>query len=323
MKNTFFDSRPGLAALVLGIILVQTGSRSLAQGADKKADPFKNYAVQEVTDLRYRSDKDADPVRHRLDIYLPKGKKDYPVIIFVHGGAWMLGDKNFFGWGPDIGHHFAANGIGAVMPSYRLSPKVKHPEHIKDVARAVAWTYQNIEKYGGRKEQMFLCGHSAGGHLVSLLATDDTYLKAEKLSPAIIKGVISVSGVYRVQELDISLPLATKAAKPAPPAKVGFRLNLFWLIFGNDSKVLKDASPVNHVKPGLPAFLLINAAKDLPLLPAMAMEFAKSLKKFKDKVQSLNVADRDHESVMFRATSDDDPVAQAIAKFVVTQTKKK
>src|SRR5947209_5431295 len=66
------------------------------------------------------------------------------------------------------------------------------------VARAFAWTQKHAAEYGGRPDQIFACGHSAGGHLVSLLATDESYLKAEGLSAKDIKGVISVSGVYQV-----------------------------------------------------------------------------------------------------------------------------
>src|SRR5206468_3096567 len=114
--------------------------------------------------------------KHRLDLYLPEGKSDAPVLFFVHGGGWTVGDKNLFGIAARLGKTLARRGIGLVSINYRLSPKVKHPEHIRDVARAFAWTHQNIGTYGGCKEEIFLCGHSAGGHLVALLSTDTQYL---------------------------------------------------------------------------------------------------------------------------------------------------
>src|SRR5262245_45715168 len=103
----------------------------------------KGFEVEVLRNVAYRDGKDADPVRHRLDLYLPRGHKDYPVLCFVHGGAWQLGDKNHFGIYGAIGRTFARHGIGFVSTNYRLSPAVKHPEHVKDVAAAFAWTHRN------------------------------------------------------------------------------------------------------------------------------------------------------------------------------------
>src|SRR4029077_10844231 len=140
-----------------------------------------------------------------------------------------------------IGERFAKQGIGAVVINYRLSPNVKHPEHIKDVARAFAWTSKNIAKQGGRPDQIFVCGHSAGGHLIALLATDESYLKSEGLSRTAIRGVIPISGVY-----DITFG----------------GINLFETVFGKDEEVRRQASPLYHVEAGLPPFLILYADND-------------------------------------------------------------
>src|SRR5262249_14683330 len=134
-------------------------------------------------------------------------KKDYPVVILVHGGAWMLGDNRCCGLYSSVGEFLASQGIGAVLPNYRLSPGVKHPEHIKDLARAFAWTRNHIAEHGGNPERIFLVGHSAGGHLVALLATDEKYLNAEGCRAADIKGVVGISGVYNIPpgKLDVHL----------------------------------------------------------------------------------------------------------------------
>src|SRR5207237_6481418 len=140
----------------------------------------------------------ADSFRNRLDLYLPKGKKDFPVVFLVHGGAWMLGDNRCCGLYSSVGEFLASQGIGVVLPNYRLSPAVKHPEHVKDVARAFAWARAHIADHGGRPDRLFVAGHSAGGHLVALLATDETYLRAEGLQAADVRGVVAFSGVYRI-----------------------------------------------------------------------------------------------------------------------------
>src|SRR5260370_28515359 len=105
----------------------------------------KTYEVKAIKDVPYYDGPDADKVKHKLDLYIPKDKENFPVFFFVHGGAWVHGDKNFLNLYSSLGSYFAKHGIGVVVTNYRLSPGVKHPEHIKDLARAFAWTYQNIE----------------------------------------------------------------------------------------------------------------------------------------------------------------------------------
>src|SRR5437762_5133670 len=140
------------------------------------AEP-KLFDVQVVRNIAYHDAPDFDDVRHRLDLYLPKGQKNFPVLFMVHGGAWIHGDKNHLGMYNMLGRTFARHGIGMASPNYRLSPQVQHPEHVRDVARAFAWVHKNIAKHGGLPGEIFVAGHSAGGHLVALLSTDETYLK--------------------------------------------------------------------------------------------------------------------------------------------------
>ena len=100
--------------------------------ASPAEDTFEQHA-----NIAYRTDKDADPERHLLDVYVPKGKKDFPVVLFVHGGSWKSGNKNLYA---PLGQSLAADGIGCVICNYRLSPAVQHPAHVEDVAKAFAWT---------------------------------------------------------------------------------------------------------------------------------------------------------------------------------------
>src|SRR5438874_2403382 len=131
--------------LCLVVVLLSTAGWSRAAEPNTGEDP-----VEVFSNIAYYEGADADPVRHKLDIYVPKHTRDFPVLFFVHGGAWRLGNKNHFGIYASLGKALAREGIGLVSPNYRLSPQVKHPEHIKDVARAFAWTHRNIAKYGGR-----------------------------------------------------------------------------------------------------------------------------------------------------------------------------
>jgi acetyl esterase/lipase len=290
--------------------------------------------VQVIRDVPYVKGPDADPERHQLDLYLPRGRKDFPVVVFVHGGAWMLGDKEFFGWGQAIGTYFARQGVAAVLPSYRLAPRVHNTDQAHDVARAIAWTYRNIGRYGGSPDRLFLCGHSAGGQLVALVVTDPRYLKAAGVAPSIVRGVVVASGVYRAPEIGFRLAGATGglsgllgSLEPAggPPVMAGkasaglgglLRVNLFDSVFGEDPAARRAASPLYHVKPGLPPFLIFYAEYELPTLDQDALAMTAALKQAHCRVDLFRIEDRDHETVMFRARSSDDPVARRILEFV-------
>jgi acetyl esterase/lipase len=291
------SSRILMAALVLTASLA--GSAAHAGGSDKVEPATKHYAVKAYRDLTYydlRHDPDRD--RHQLDIYRPKGESKCPVLFFVHGGGWTIASKDevlgIYGYGT-IGRCLAERGLVVVMPNYRLSPGVKHPEHIKDVARAFAWTCKNIADYGGDPERIFVGGHSAGGHLVSLLATDPAYLKAEGRSLKDIQGVIGVSGVYRLEDLDLKELLPAHCKRLTCDDKV----NPIVSVFGKDPDVLKQASPIYHVRPGLPPFLLLNAGLDYCPLRQMAKDFAAALKDNGCEVQTEVIRWRTHETMVF------------------------
>ena len=282
--------RLSLSFLAVTLLLGLTGP---SRAADAPAKPApKMYDVQTRRDIAYYDGKDADKGKHKLDLYLPRGQDDFPVVVFVHGGAWFFGDRNFFGLYEALGRMFARHGVGAVIISYRLSPAVKHPEHVKDVARAFAWTHKNIKKYGGRPDRVFLCGQSAGGHLVALLATDESYLKAEGLSLADVRGVMPISGVYTVPD------------------------NMFDEVFGKGRDVRKQASPRTHVHEGCPPFLIVYGDRDAPFCDVMSEDFGKALRGKKVEAETLRIKGRNHIDIITRTVRDDDPCAQALLDFV-------
>jgi acetyl esterase/lipase len=108
--------------------------------------------------------------RNLLDVYYPEGEteKPRPVLIQIHGGAWIIGHKQQQAM-PLI-HHLVSRGWVCVSINYRLSPKEKFPAHIIDVKKAIAWTKKNIAQYSGDPKFVCLTGGSAGGHLSSLAA---------------------------------------------------------------------------------------------------------------------------------------------------------
>jgi acetyl esterase/lipase len=274
--------------------------------------------VNIVRNVAYCDGPDHDEYRHRLDLYLPKGACGFKTVIFVHGGTWSMGSKDGFLMLPghraaDHGRYFAERGIAAVFINYRLSPKVKHPEHIKDVAHAIGWVRRNIAHYGGDSDQLFLMGHSAGGHLVSLVTCDPSYLMAEGLTPACIRGVITISGVYALTaELNTSAGPVAAGGQPTGAAVI------LGHVFGSDPKVHHLASPLQQARPGLPPFLVAYADYDIISLPAQAVAFHQVLTGKNVSAKKMLVAGREHQTILKSMLNDGDPLGEACLKFVRT-----
>ena len=245
--------------------------------------------VRIIRNLAYVEGDKAHPLKHRLDLYLPSGKTCFPVLFFVHGGAWVHGDKDFLGLYAGLGKAFAKQGVGTVVINYRLTPEVKHPEHARDVARAFQWTCAHIAEYGGDLERVVLCGHSAGGHLVSLVACNADLQKETGIDPKRIKCVIPLSGVFKVRKGFL------------PP------------VFPTDSFGL-NPSPVDLVRKGLPPFILVYANGDLPTCGKSECEsFAGELKKCEVPVTNIELTGT-HVTTLLKAGQTSSPLMKAILK---------
>ncbi len=255
------------------------------------AQPTPPLPFRVVTDIAYYDAPDAHPTKHRLDLFVPEGLKDAPVVIFVHGGGWTSGDKRLYSF---VGRAFAQQGFVTAVINYRLSPQVQHPAHIEDVARAFVWVYRNIAQYGGNPEKIFVMGHSAGGHLTALLALDERYLRAHGLSLAAIKGAIPISGVY-----DVTATLA-----------------LYRTVFGADPEQRRNASPIAHVGPNKPPFLIIYAQFDFPGFDAQAQQLLSLLKQYDNEAALVEIPNRDHVTIIATVGAPGDPTTEEIVKFL-------
>lgn len=269
------------------------------------------------SNVSYYDGADRDPARHRMDLFLPQGVQKFPTVVFVHGGSWAMGSKDGFLMVPghkaaDHGKFFAERGIAAIQINYRLSPKVKHPEHIVDVARAFAWVRRHISERGGDPDRIFIMGHSAGGHLVALLASDPKYLMAEGLTPSAIKGVIPVSGVFTLSGEMTAEPMPAAGGTPTGAGV------FFAHVFGSDPAVHRAASPIVHVKTGMPPFLIAYADRDMITLPAQAVAFHDALKAKGNSVDKILMTNRTHQGILFSMIKPEDKLGDAVLQFVRT-----
>lgn len=256
--------------------------------------PSQNLSegVEAVKDLDYTQGAPEDAPKHKLDIYRRAGAKNVPVLFFVHGGAWVRGDRAQY---PFFGNHFAKAGYVVVIPSYRLAPRNPHPAQIEDVAAAFAWTVKHAAEYGGDPSRIFLAGHSAGGHLVALLAANETWLKPHGLTTSSIRGVMSLSGV---------------------PNIVSLAANGDSRVFGKDPAVLLGASPLQHVRRGLPPFLVTFCQWDYLTLPQQAEEFYTALKAAGVPATLSFVPAENHISEMTNITKPGDATSAAMLTFM-------
>jgi acetyl esterase/lipase len=153
-------------AATLGVVDDATARRALSVARLSLALPLPDRRIEAVRNLRYADGKGR---RHRLDVYRPATAAERaPVLLQIHGGGWMIGDKRE--QGRPLMHHLAANGWVCVAANYRLSPRVAFPDHLVDVKRALGWVREHIVEYGGDPGFVAITGGSAGGHLAALAA---------------------------------------------------------------------------------------------------------------------------------------------------------
>ncbi|TDW51855.1 arylformamidase [Flavobacterium sp. 270] len=129
----------------------------------------------------------------RLTVY-PAKESGAPVFIFIHGGYWKIGlgdDYDFVAMGASNAN------FTVVIVNYELAPKVNIPEMVRQIRSSIGWTSQNISKFNGDPERIFVGGHSAGGHLAAMTAT--TNWSDYGLPKNTVKGILAVSGLFDLE----------------------------------------------------------------------------------------------------------------------------
>ena len=196
-----------------------------------------------------------------LDAHVPQGSGKFPVVLIVHGGGWMTGDRE-----KDIVPVFApvATNFTWFTISYRLAPTNRWPACFDDVQTAIRWVKNHATEFKGDTNCIALLGYSAGGQLVTLAgthATEDTHVQA---IAAFAPPTDLVADNERRGGLSISMR------------------NLFGCESSNITAsvraVLKENSPLTYVKPGLPPFLIIQGSADKTVPAGQSLAFHEKLK---------------------------------------------
>lgn len=210
-----------------------------------------------------------------LNIFTPRKKANTkrPVLIFVHGGNWNSGSKELYGF---FGRNFAKHDVVTVLPGYTLSPNADYDLMTQQIAEAIAWTQHNISTYGGDPSQIYLTGHSAGGHLISLATLHPKY----GIDPNSISGII----LNDAAAMDMFHYLQNN-----PPTEEDNYLTT-WTANPNTWKV---ASPIYFLGEDSPRFKIYLGSKTYQSIDTANRRFLKALQKFQPRVE-LKILDKKH-----------------------------
>ena len=186
-----------------------------------------------------------DDPQQRLDVYIPGQAKGAPVILMVHGGAWMIGDKAASGFVSNKVARWLPKGYVIVSSNYRMSKRPNPLEQADDIARALAFVQAKAPSWGGDPTRVLLLGHSAGAHLVSLLAANQRIVTGKGGAPW-LGTIVLDSAAYDVVEI-----MQSKHR--------GF----YDRVFGKDRSFWTEASPYHRLTAApAPMFLVCSSQRN-------------------------------------------------------------
>jgi triacylglycerol lipase len=250
-----------------------------------------------IRDIVYGGDE-----RHRLDVYLPpEASAAAPVVVFLHGGGFIRGDKNDRA---AVGHYFSRHGVIAVLPNYRLGPKHQWPAGAEDVSSTLAWARKHVATYGGDPDHIVLAGESAGAAHVATAALVKRFHPPEGLK---IAGAFLASGVYNAQ-LELLARRQLGIATPDPRNEA---------YFGTDFARYPAMSTVDLVDAD-PFPLAISYAELDPIqMQAQSGElFARLVTRHGFQPRIAMVRNHNHLSQVVSINSGDDALAGPLLEFV-------
>ncbi|WP_437230046.1 alpha/beta hydrolase [Planctomicrobium sp. SH661] len=193
-----------------------------------------------TTGVSYRTDDgsldDYAKSQCRMDLFIPEGKKDFPTVIWFHGGGLTAGEKSI----PDA---LKNRGIAVVAVGYRLSPKVPVTTCVDDAAAATAWTLRKIKEYGGSPDKVVISGASAGGYLALMVGLDPKWLAKYGCQPNQLAGLAPFTGH--------TITHFTARSERGIP---------------NTRPVVDEMAPLYHVRADAPPILLMTGDRELEML---------------------------------------------------------
>jgi len=223
--------------------------------------------VKFISDISYGAHK-----KQTLDVYIPANAQNAPVIFMVHGGAWRIGDKGSKSVVKNKVSHWVAKGFIFISVNYRMLPDVKPLRQAADVKKALHFAQKNITTWGGSPSKFILMGHSAGAHLVSLLASNEKLAKDVNLLPWL--GTIALdSAAYNV---------VTIMEAKRPPF-------FYKKAFGENKTYWEKTSPLYSLSNKTPPFLAVCSQKRKDDSCAQAQQYVNKAQQLGTKATLLPI----------------------------------
>ena len=278
-----FEGRAGIAGLVLWFasagLLLASHLRGLGAAHETRAalaplalapesdvsplhglrHPFRMQrpGVEWIRDIAYGPPLPGDKGRRNLlDVVRPSEPGERrPALLQIHGGGWVIGDKRE--QGQPLMSHLATRGWVSFAINYRLSPRATFPDHIVDVKRAIRWIREHAAEYGADPDFLCVTGGSAGGHLTALAAVsanDPRFQPGFEAVDTRLAGAVPFYGVFdlvdrrRIRGRQTMVPVLAK--------------NVFKCTPEENRELWEAASPLSHVSPEAPPFLLVHGTHD-------------------------------------------------------------
>jgi acetyl esterase/lipase len=186
------------------------------------------------SDVPYRGD-DIRYERCRLDVHIPDDFDGGPTLVWFYGGGLISGERH-------LPEELRDQGIAVVTPDYRLHPEVRAPGYIRDAAAAVAWTFLNLQRFGGNSDSVFVGGASAGAYLASMVTLDRLWLHDFRIDARKIAGLVSLTGQ--------AITHFTARAEMGIPGH---------------QPMVNELAPLFHIRADAPPILLVTGDRELEL----------------------------------------------------------
>ncbi len=236
--------------------------------------------------------------RHRLDVYRRPGLANAPVVVFVHGGAFIRGDKDSNAEiYANVPRYFARHGCVGINIEYRLAPEATYPGGALDTGLAIAWARTHAHEHGGDPKRIILIGHSAGGAHAGAFCCDPAVRPAE--GPG-VAGLVLISSRLRADVL------------PGNPNARAVRA-----YYGEGEALYAARSVTSHAERlDVPVFLAA-AEFENTYLDAYTAEFAYRVGMARGRMpRFMHMAGHNHTSIVAHIDSGEDELGRELLAFV-------
>jgi len=232
------------------------------------------------TDIRYRDEGD----RALLDVMVPDGAGPFPVVLCIHGGGWVGGDKEML---YPCGEILLEMGIASVYPLYRVTGTHPHPAQERDIFAVLGWIAEHAAEYRFEARRVGLTGASAGGHLTALVGVKATRRKGLPYTVRCILPVCAPTDMVSFAEYARANPDLLSVIE----ALVGGPID-------RNAANARDASPLRHVHPNAPPCLCAHGASDGVVPPSQSLAFVEALKRANVEAEAIIVPGVNHAAFM-------------------------